>query len=229
VSGGAGTAGGAVRHLVGDVQRLGLLSAVSVADRYADFVDRALGAVPGGGQGWPGDGAPRGEDEPRASQTDERPAPDAHAGDLQQLADAAGALAQTWLALLEATSGALAPSTPSEVAPGRVNLPATTAGEESFASVWLHNPTALDHACVRLQVTSLVSADGGCVQLGAVRLEPAVVPLLRAGASEPVRVCVSTARDQPPGVYHGLVVCSVAPDEPLPLTMRVAPVDQAPT
>jgi hypothetical protein len=202
-----------VRHLVGDVQRLGLLSAVSVADRYADLVDRVLGEAADAGQDWPDGGEP--------------PPSDVQTADLQQLAGAAGALAQTWLGMIEATSGALSTAARADAPPDRLDLPATGAGEESVGSVWLHNPSALDHAAVVLAVTSLISAEGGSVAADEVRLEPAVVPLLRAGASAAVTVRVTTAPDQPAGLYHGLVVCSVAPDEPLPLTLHVAPAGQA--
>jgi hypothetical protein len=112
-------------------------------------------------------------------------------------------------------------------APDGVRLTATAAGGAASGSLWLHNPTDRELAGVRVNATGLVSGDGSVVPAPAVALDPCEVPLVAAGASVEVRVRVQVLAEQPPGWYHGVLVCSVAPQQALPLALRVVPTGQA--
>jgi hypothetical protein len=183
--------------LVSDVQRFGLLSAAGVVSRYAAIVDRALGS-----DTWPV-AMPR------------RPGigPDALVQGVPRLAEAALRL------LDEVTTLAVQATAGSPAAPQQLELPTATPGGTSQLSVWLHNPTAAPVA-TRVQVTCLVSGDGAVLPVAALTCEPAGdAPLAPAGARE-VLLRVSVPVSQPLGLYHGLVVASVAPD-PMRLALQV--------
>jgi len=206
----AGGAARAVQHLVGDVQRLGLLSAAAVVDRYVDLVDGVLGGGPA------------------------RSAPGASSGDARGLAQSAASLTQAWVGLVEATA-ALLPGAggtgggaeAGTAEPDEVRLPETAAGQVARGSLWLHNPTDHELAGVRVAATGLVAGDGSVVPASAVELDPCEVPRVAAGASVEVGVRVRVLGEQPPGWYHGVLVCSVAARQALPVALRVVPASEA--
>ena len=190
-----------VRHLVGDVQRFGLLSAVTVVDRYLEVVDRAMA------QGRP-------TISPVLS--DER--------DVGRLAESAARMSEAWLRLLDATAALI----PAAAPPGRdiLVLPAARAGGTSEASLWVHNPTDSPVADVGLHVTSLVAANGLGLPARAVSFTPSGLTLVEPGTSREVRVRVEVPPDQSAGQYHALLLSSAAPYEPVALSLVVEDTDE---
>jgi hypothetical protein len=181
------------RDLVGDVRRFGLFSAASVVDRYAVLVDRVLAAAPP---------VPR----PQGAGADDLP----------------GQLAETALRLLDSATALLAPGAPTASSTEPLVLPSTAPGGTAGTALWVHNATPSAVPAVRLRMTELLSAAGRTVPAAAVSLVPDRVDLPAEGARE-VRLTVRVPPDQPPGLYHGLVLASASPDRPLVLRLEVLP------
>jgi hypothetical protein len=189
------TAAPDVRDLVGDVQRFGLFSAASIVDRYAEMVDRALAREP----------LPPLQDE----------------GGPDRRADGAAEVTQAWLGLLETAAlqlrdGAALPRPMETLA-----LPPAGAGQGSEASLWVHNTASSPSAEVDLHTTGLVSSRGGRIPSAAVSLVPDRLPGLEPGTSREVCLRVHVPDSQPAGHYHGVVVISAAPGEPMALRLEV--------
>lgn len=185
-----------VRHLVGDVQRFGLLSAATVVDRYIEIVDRAMA------------------EEPLAS-----PRLPSEARDVGRLADSAARMTEACLRVLDATATLI----PAVAPPGRdiVVLPSTRPGGSSAASLWVHNPTDSPVAAAGLQATSLVSANGLGLPADTVSFTPTRLARVEPGTSREVRVTVQVPLGQSAGQYHGLLLSSAAPDDPVGLRVAV--------
>ena len=185
-----------VRHLVRDVQRFGLLSAVTVVDRYLDVLDRAMGEAP--------------LVSPRLASEE---------GDTAWLADSAARMADSWLRVLDATARLVLAA----AEPGRdiLVLPTTQPGCSSEAALWVNNPTDVPVAAVDLHATTLVSGNGPGLPAEAVSLAPTRVAPVEPGTSREVRVTVEVPPGQPAGQYHGLLLSSAAPDEPIRIRVRV--------
>ena len=198
-----GDRGGAygVRHLIGDVQRFGLLSAATVVERYIQAVDRAIASAPSPSPtGTPGEGGPG------------------------ALVDSTARVAEVGIRALDTLTALLANAAAhvTETAPGgRLVLAATRPGSSSEVSLWVHNPTSTAAAGVDLHVTALASSTGRTLPIGAVSLAPARLELIEASSRHEVRVRVRVPADQAPGHYHGLVLSSAAPFEPLALQLEV--------
>lgn len=185
-------------HLVGDVQRFGLLSAATIVDRYIAIVDRAT----------TGDGFRR---------TTE-PAP---GGDPDWLADTAATMARAYVTLVD-TAATLVEDRSRPDAPGveRLLLPATTAGSCSETVLWIHNPTA-EPAEVELHTTGLVSSSGALIPVDALALLPQPLGLVAPGSSQQVQLLIAVPSDQPAGQYHGLVLSSAASTHPVVVHLDV--------
>lgn len=187
------------RHLIGDVQRFGLLSAATVVERYIETVDRALAGhslTPGSpdqpDEGWLVGGAD----------------PVAQAG--SRVLDA--------IATAIATRGGQGVDTTDAE---RLVLPATQPGSSSEVSLWIHHPTSAPVTGLGLRVTALTSPTGTSIPTGAVSWTPLGVELLAASSRQEVRLRVDVPEEQPDGLYHGLVLSSLAPSEPLALRLEV--------
>jgi hypothetical protein len=189
-----GAAHGA-RHLVGDVRRFGLLSAATVVDRYIDVVDRALGS---------------------GLAMASRPQ---LTGDVGTLTASAARMAEAYVELLDSTArmAAWRPGPGAE----RVVLPSAGPGTATLVSLWVHNPTAAAVTDLGLAATTLVSAGGASIPTAAVSFSPPRVDRVEAGASREVSVRVDVPPAQAPGQYHGLVLTTAAPDEPVGLSLQV--------
>jgi hypothetical protein len=190
------------RHLIGDVQRFGLLSAAMVVDRYIQIVDRAISGSPLAS--------------PRLSR-DER--------DADWLVDRAARMTETSLRLLDTTAALIMNRAGQDdgAAPlmERLVLPPTRSGSSSDVSLWVHNPTPASTAAIDFHVTSLVCAGNLSIPVDAMSLRPERVDLVEAGGSREVRVRIEVPADQPAGHYHGLVLNSVAPSESIALCLEV--------
>lgn len=189
------------RHLIGDVQRFGLLSAATVVERYIETVDRALAGH---------SLAPRSSDQP----------------DEGWLVDGAARVAQAGTRVLDAIATAIADGGGHGVDttdPERLVLPATQPGSGSEVSLWIHHPTPTPTPVtgLGLHVTALTSPTGTTIPTGAVSWTPLGVELLAASSRQEVRLRVDVPEGQPDGLYHGLVLSSLAPSEPLALRLEV--------
>jgi len=205
-------------HLIADVRRFGLLSASSVVDRYIDLVDRLLGPDPLART----DGSERVGGPTTRAWFDGavRPGGTAASNDLGLLAEATARMAQAYVAMLDAAAHVVgAPATTGAADGAPAVLPDTAPGGTAQVTLWLHNPTASDVCDVTVAVTSLVSPEGAAVPVASVH--PTLLPVLAAGSSTPVRLVTVLAPDQAPGTYHGLVLASADPDEPVAVRMRV--------
>lgn len=192
----ADRAGQGPGQLIGDVQRLGLISAARVIDRYTKLVDSADGAT-----------AP-------ASRTDR---------DAAQVA-LATRLAEAYLRLVDATAelasavGRGDPGTTME----RVALGTARPGSQVQARLWIHNPTE-EAVQAEVAMTDLTSSKGDSVPGAVISLTPRRVGRLDPFTSREVRIRVDVPDDQPTGCYHGLVLVTAAPADPVAVQLEVVP------
>lgn len=188
------------RHLVGDVQRFGLLSAATIVERYIATVDRALANHPLTGPGT----------------FDQQ--------DAGWLVDGATRVADAGTRVLDAVARLIANGTGEATPAGaedRLVLPSAQPGTHSEVSLWIHNPTPSPVSQVDLHATALASPTGLTIPAGAVTLSPPRVEVLAASGRQEVRLRVDVPADQPAGHYHGLVLSSAAPSDPLALRLEV--------
>lgn len=87
--------------------------------------------------------------------------------------------------------------------------------------VWLHNRDNADRADVRLCCSDLLGHGGQVVDAGAVRVEPAVVPMPRR-SSRGVQLTVDVGPQVRPGTYRGTLLAVDSPDLWLPVVLTVA-------
>lgn len=197
------------QHLIGDVQRFGLLSAATVVDRYIGLV---AGAIT--------DSSPPSA-EPTQADTD-----------TGWLVIGAARMVEASLRLLDVTATLIGNSPGQNGAAQATDvlvLPSTRSGSSTEQSLWIHNPTESPAAGLGLNATSLVSSNGSCVPVDAVSFAPENVDLLAPGSSLEVRLRVDVPAGQPPGDYHGLVLSSAVPSEPIALRLHVqAPAEYLP-
>jgi hypothetical protein len=196
----AGHAGAhGARHLIGDVQRFGLLSAAAVVDRYTKIVDRAV----------------------RADALASAPQlPDARAD--AWMVDSAARMAEACLRLLDGAA-ALIPARPQTTAAEveRLVLSPTGSGFSSETALWVHNPTSSPVSAVNLHMTSLISSNGVSIPALAATFSPHRLDMVETGTAREVRLRVDVPADQPPGLYHGLVLSSAAPSGPITVRLDV--------
>ena len=183
-------------YLIGDVQRFGLLSAAAVVDRYTQIIDRAT----------------RDASFPAAS----APAEEFGTG---WMADSAARVAEARVRLIESTSALITTSTCTAQLE-RVVLPATRTGSRSEVSLWVHNPTA-SPAAVDLHAGILTSSIGVSIPADAVSFLPERLDVVGVGQAREVRLRVDVPAGQPAGTYHGLVLISAAPGEPIGIGLEV--------
>ena len=103
----------------------------------------------------------------------------------------------------------------------RLVLPATRSGFSCVTSLWVHNPTSIPEAGIHLHMTSLISANGVSIPVASVSFSPERLDLVAPGSAREVRLRVGLPADQPAGHYHGLVLISTAPFEPIALQLDV--------
>jgi hypothetical protein len=195
------TGGHGAQHLIGDVQRFGLLSAAAVVDRYTEIIDRAtrdaslrLPPLPANerGAGW--------------------------------MVDSAARIAEACLSLVDTTAELFASrAKPDTVVPEmeRLVLPPTSSGFSSETSLWVHNPTPSSTGAIELHMTSLISSNGVSIPVASVSFSPERLDVVDPGIAREVRLRVDVPADQPAGHYHGLVLISAAPFEPIALHLDV--------
>jgi hypothetical protein len=195
------TSGHGAQHLIGDVQRFGLLSAAAVVDRYTEIADRATrdASLPL---------APLPPDERAAG----------------WLVDSASRIAEASLNLIDTTAALLANTAPPDrpvPEMERVVLPSTRPGFHSQTSLWVHNRMSSVVTYIDLHMTSLISSMGASIPVSAVSVSPGRLDLVDAGTAREVRLRVEVPAGQPAGDYHGLVLISAAPLEPIALHLVV--------
>ena len=184
--------------LVGLVQSFGLHSAAAVVDRYAEIVDRVLS---------------------RDALTPPPVGPDDGADG--RLVDGAVRVAEAWARLLDTTTTLVLDGAPRDATIESVVLPPAAPGRTTEASLWLHNTTSSSVPGLALRGTGLSASSGRGIPADAVALVPDRFGVLAAGTSAEVRLRVLVPVGQPPGRYHGLVMISAIPSEPVALRLDV--------
>jgi hypothetical protein len=194
------------RHLVGDVQRFGLFSAATVVDRYTAMVDRAMiddrvASVPSSVDGL----------------------------DPGALVDRAARMAEAYLRLLDTTALIASRAGRGEARPEMetIILPPARPASSSETSLWVHNPTSAGSRGIEVAATGLISSEGVTIPARAVRTSPQRVDQLVPSTSQELRLRVDVPRDQPGGLYFGLVLIADAPDDPISLLLKVEEVERA--
>ncbi len=185
----------AAAHIIGEVQRFGLLSAAAVVDRYVEIVNR---------------------EKVRHPLAD---VPERLAGGTEGTGRGAAAMLSAGLHALDAAarlvSDVLAPGTETLV------LPRARPGADAEASVWVHNRTSSVVASVELRATVLISTEENTIPGDAVTFHPQGAVVLEPCTCREVSVRVSVPEAQPPGLYHGLLTGSGAPDGAVTLSLAV--------
>lgn len=97
-----------------------------------------------------------------------------------------------------------------------VTGPGSATGE-----VWLHNRESEDRVAVRLRCGELLGHGGRAIDAGAVRIDPAVVPMPRR-SSRGVQITVDVGPDVCPGTYRGTLLAIGCPALWLPVVLTVA-------
>lgn len=183
------------RHIVGEVQRFGLLSAASVVERYVEIVNHERA------------------DDPLRSAREALASTTEWSGD---------GLARMLEAGLQALDGAARlVSSASSRGTETLVLPPTEPGRATEASLWIHNCTSSLVASVELHATLLVSPEEDSISGRAVTFVPGKAVVVEPGTSHEVLVRVSVPEGQPAGLYHGLLVGSGAPDGAISLLVEV--------
>ena len=188
-------------HLIDHVQRFGVLSAASVVDRYTDMVDRSISDDRLGSAPSPSDGL-----------------------DPAWLVGRAARLAEAYLKFLDTTAVLVASRAErGDAAPEveRLLLPAARPASSSETSLWVHNPTSAPSAGIDVEVTGLTSSNGVTIAAEAVSVSPQRIERLDPSTSRELRLRVDVPAHQPAGCYHGLVLISEAPGEPIALQLEV--------
>jgi len=103
----------------------------------------------------------------------------------------------------------------------RISLPPTGSGFGSETSLWVHNSTSSSAAAIDLHMTNLISSNGVSIPAAAVSFSPERLDVVDPGTAREVRLRVEVPADQPAGHYHGLVLTSAAPSEPIALHLDV--------
>jgi hypothetical protein len=198
----AGEDGGqGAQHLIGDVQRFGLLSAAAVVDRYTEIINRATR-----------DASFRLEPLP----TDER--------GTGWMVDSAARLAEAYLSLVDTTARLIGTRAKPDAAVPEMEklvLPQTGPGFSSEISLWVHNPTPSSATAIDLHVTTLISSGGVNISPASVTFSPERLDVVDAGTAREVRLRIDVPAGQFAGQYHGLVLISAAPFEPIALRLDV--------
>lgn len=183
------------RHIVGEVQRFGLLSAASVVERYVEIVNRERGGDP------------------------LRSAREALASTSEWSGDGLARMLEAGLQALDGAARLV--SSASSRGTETLVLPPTEPGRDTRAPLWVHNRTSSLVASVELQATLLVSPDESSISGRAVTFVPGEAVVVEPGASHEVLVRVNVPEGQPAGLYHGLLVGSGAPDGAISLLVEV--------
>lgn len=182
--------------LIGEVQRFGFLSAATVIDRYTGMVDRAVAD----GHGAPAAYLP---------------------GDGDAVVERAARLAEAYLRVVDATVALATGSREDGLAMERITLPVSRPASRVEASIWVHNPTGEAATQLHLEATGLVSSAGVSIPASAVSIHPSLLARLPPATSREVQVRVDVPGEQSPGYYHGLILISEGPDEPIGVRLEV--------
>lgn len=102
-------------------------------------------------------------------------------------------------------------------------LPTTRPGSSSEGPLWIHNPTSAPVTNIALDVTRLTCSGAAVIPLDAISVNPRRTPTVEPHGRQRVWIRVMVPVGQAVGVYHGLVIGSVAPSEPVAVRLEVAP------
>lgn len=144
------------------------------------------------------------------------------AGPVADLDGTVARLAQVYVSFLRTAADMVASLPPAPPGGGeRILFPSGHPGATVEAELWLHNPTPLAIAEVHMTASDLVGSQGAFLPGSAISLSPSVISRLDAGASQRLSIRVEVPDGQPAGYYHGLVVASEVPEEPVAVRLQV--------
>lgn len=202
-------------RLISDVQQLGLDTARSVADRFADLADSNLGSQGDSTQPW--DTAVSTwrnlVDEATDQQTQEQLVVAA-----QGMTDAMlGMMRAAWDFFAESAAGAGSLSWGT----GSADLGSAPPGGQTAGKVFIHVGRSAVPDEVRLRVGPVTSGSGDLLPDDAIEMAPSSVVDPEGGRSYPVEVRVSIPEDAVSGVYHGHLFARTVPPSAVPLRVEV--------
>lgn len=174
-----------LRRLVGDVQRLGLATASSVAERFAGMV-RGLGDAPRG----------------RAAQGDA-------ASGAAALVDGWRSIVAGMVELAGSIAGGEGATDGPAVE--YLDLGTVEPGTVAVGTLYVHNTTGGGSGEIQLRCGDLMGPPGAAISAGAVTLTPDSVGSVAGEGSLHVSVTVAIPPETARGAYRGLVVMSEPP------------------
>jgi hypothetical protein len=101
-------------------------------------------------------------------------------------------------------------------------MPTTWPGSSSEGPLWIHNPTSAPVTNIDLEVTRLTCSGAAVIPLDAISTSPDRTPPVEPHGRQRVWIRVAVPVGQAVGVYHGLVIGSLAPSEPVAVRLEVA-------
>jgi hypothetical protein len=184
------------------IQARGFRAATEVVDRLVKLTDS--------------DPAPDGDDPADATKSGAGPDVDRVLSTWQNLV---GQLVSSIRGQASPQTGAATFDLANSEARGQVRFESNAPGLVS-AEIWLHNGGPGDLGEIRLRCSDLLAHDGGVVASGAVRFEPATVPLV-ARSSRGVTMALDVTEDVAPGCYRGTLLADGHADVWLPVVLTV--------
>lgn len=185
--------------MAGQVQVFGLASAAAVAERYIETVDRYLAERDVPVRTREDDHGPGSPDTMWAACMEQA---------LLQSLDLVAALQDEW----GPGSGALT----QEV----LRFPPVHAGDDSRATVWVHNPTTAP-VVLGVRMSSLTAADGAVLPADEVLVGGVGSVQVDAGGSARVTLRVQVPPGTPPGHFHAVLTNTATPQQGLPVILEV--------
>ncbi len=101
-------------------------------------------------------------------------------------------------------------------------LPTTSPGSSSEGLLWIHNPTSAPLTNIDLEVTQLTCSGTALIPLDGVCLSPRRAQTVEPRGRQQVLIRVAVPVGQAVGMYHGLVIASLAPSDPIAVRLEVA-------
>ena len=101
-------------------------------------------------------------------------------------------------------------------------LPTAWPGSSSEGLLWIHNPTSAPLTNIDLEVTQLTCSGTALIPLDALSLSPRRTQTVVPSGRQQVLIRVAVPVGQAVGIYHGLVIGSLAPSDPIVVRLEVA-------
>lgn len=202
-------------RLISDVQQLGLDTARSVAERFADMADTSIGGAAGT---QPVDSAIAAWRKMFDTATD--------SDTQQQLTAAAQAMTDSMLGMMRAawdffSDTAVGAGAMAWGGGGAADLGSAPAGGSTSGTVYVHVGRDSVPDEVKVRVGEMVTGHGETLPPEAFSFEPASIDTPEAGRSYSVKVTVAVPEGSTPGSYHGHFFADTEPPRAVPVSLVV--------